>query len=155
MSASSILRVNRSKVVSELFDDEVVIIDMVSGNYFSLDTVGAEIWTLIQNDATAEGIVRKLTQIYEGDPSIIDTSVRQFLERIQAEQLVIAVDGEACESNPPGLAGEEHAPSSERKVFRPPTLSKFTDMQELLLLDPIHDVDETGWPAPAPDRPKP
>jgi hypothetical protein len=25
-------------------------------------------------------------------------------------------------------------------------LQKFTDMQELLLLDPIHEVDERGWP---------
>jgi hypothetical protein len=23
----------------------------------------------------------------------------------------------------------------------------YEDMQDLLLLDPIHDVDETGWPA--------
>jgi hypothetical protein len=23
------------------------------------------------------------------------------------------------------------------------------DMQDLLLLDPIHDVDEVGWPTPA------
>jgi hypothetical protein len=25
-------------------------------------------------------------------------------------------------------------------------LERYTDMQELLLLDPIHDVDESGWP---------
>jgi hypothetical protein len=25
-------------------------------------------------------------------------------------------------------------------------LQKFTDMQDLLLLDPIHEVDESGWP---------
>jgi hypothetical protein len=25
-------------------------------------------------------------------------------------------------------------------------LERYTDMQELLLLDPIHDVDQTGWP---------
>lgn len=28
-----------------------------------------------------------------------------------------------------------------------PKLDIYTDMQELLLLDPVHDVDETGWPA--------
>jgi hypothetical protein len=25
-------------------------------------------------------------------------------------------------------------------------LNKFTDIKELLLLDPIHEVDEAGWP---------
>jgi hypothetical protein len=31
--------------------------------------------------------------------------------------------------------------------FTPPALTKFTDMQDLLLLDPIHDVGSGGWPA--------
>jgi len=36
-------------------------------------------------------------------------------------------------------------------VFAPPVLEVYTDMQDLLLLDPIHDVDETvGWPSPKP-----
>jgi hypothetical protein len=31
-----------------------------------------------------------------------------------------------------------------------PVLEKYTDMQELLLLDPIHDVEEAGWPKARP-----
>jgi hypothetical protein len=31
-------------------------------------------------------------------------------------------------------------------AYRPPELEKFTDMESLLLLDPIHDVDQKGWP---------
>jgi hypothetical protein len=30
--------------------------------------------------------------------------------------------------------------------FEPPKFTKFNDMQNLLLSDPIHDVDATGWP---------
>ena len=36
-------------------------------------------------------------------------------------------------------------------AFEAPVLSKYTDMQELLLLDPIHDVDDMGWPKPNPE----
>jgi hypothetical protein len=32
-------------------------------------------------------------------------------------------------------------------AFVAPVLHKHTDMQDLLLLDPIHEVDETGWPS--------
>ena len=32
--------------------------------------------------------------------------------------------------------------------FEPPTLSKYKDMQDMLLLDPVHDVEEAGWPEP-------
>jgi hypothetical protein len=36
-------------------------------------------------------------------------------------------------------------------AFQPPTLESYNDMQDLLLLDPIHDVDDMGWPQKAPD----
>ena len=42
-------------------------------------------------------------------------------------------------------------PEIERPVFKPPLLKRYTDMQELLILDPIHEVDDTGWPAIKPD----
>ena len=40
------------------------------------------------------------------------------------------------------------SPSIPRAPFHPPVLNVFSDMQDLLLLDPIHDVDATGWPMP-------
>jgi hypothetical protein len=37
--------------------------------------------------------------------------------------------------------------NGSRKTWQAPELSIYEDMQDLLQLDPIHDVDETGWPA--------
>jgi len=35
----------------------------------------------------------------------------------------------------------------DRLEFSAPRLDKYTDMQQLLLIDPIHEVsDEQGWP---------
>ena len=34
--------------------------------------------------------------------------------------------------------------------YSKPFLQKYTDMAALLLLNPIHEVDEQGWPQPAP-----
>ena len=36
---------------------------------------------------------------------------------------------------------------TEKLAYEHPVLQKYTDMEDLLLLDPIHDVDEAGWPA--------
>ena len=33
-----------------------------------------------------------------------------------------------------------------RAPFVAPELKRYADMQDLLLLDPVHDVDEKGWP---------
>ena len=38
------------------------------------------------------------------------------------------------------------------KPLAAPVLNKYSDMQDLLLLDPIHDVDEeAGWPTNKPN----
>ena len=39
----------------------------------------------------------------------------------------------------------------ERLWFEAPSLEKYTDMQDLVLLDPVHEVDQTGWPRQQPD----
>ena len=44
-------------------------------------------------------------------------------------------------------AVEPHVLPEPQEGFVAPQLHKYTDMQELLLLDPIHDVDQEGWPA--------
>jgi hypothetical protein len=30
--------------------------------------------------------------------------------------------------------------------YTKPVLNKYTDMQQLLLADPLHEVQEAGWP---------
>ncbi len=40
-------------------------------------------------------------------------------------------------------------PEPATRDYEEPKLGKHTDMQELLLLDPVHEVGETGWPNPA------
>ena len=42
-------------------------------------------------------------------------------------------------------AGEDEVPLSPM-AFEKPVIEKFSDMQEMLLLDPIHEVSEMGWP---------
>ncbi|MBN2286366.1 MAG: hypothetical protein JXI43_07950, partial [Tissierellales bacterium] len=34
----------------------------------------------------------------------------------------------------------------EKISFKKPVIDKFEDMQEMLLLDPIHEVNDQGWP---------
>jgi hypothetical protein len=47
--------------------------------------------------------------------------------------------------------GEGDAPASEPVIagpgdYQPPCLEKFEDMSDLIMLDPVHDVSDVGWP---------
>jgi len=47
-----------------------------------------------------------------------------------------------------GSSAPVEAAPRAKEPFERPVLEKFTDVQELLALDPVHDVDGSGWPRP-------
>jgi hypothetical protein len=134
-------RVNSPDVILEDFNDEIVIVNLADGNYYSIDATGAEIWAMIQNQATASGIAAQLARAYELDPTIVEPVVTAFIEELLSEKLIV-VEAAPSGENP----NFEPAASKEGRPFAAPVLNKYTDMQELLLVDPIHEVDDTGWP---------
>jgi len=133
-------RVNSPQVILETFADEVVIVNLESGNYYSIDKVGAEIWALLAEGASIPQIVSHVGRRYAAPESEIDRTLRAWVEQLLSESLLVPVASTGA-PRPPTLA---QAP--DKLPYEPPVLQKYTDMQELLLLDPIHEVDETGWP---------
>ncbi len=145
-------KVNTPTVTHETIDGEAVIINLDSGNYYSLVDVGSFIWGLVENGASANEVQNQVLQTYQGSPSDIDRGVQELLAALQQENLIVPVNG-AAEVSELAVA----VPSNnhhEKPSFNPPSLHKYSDMQELLLLDPIHDVDDAGWPKPVPDQPR-
>jgi hypothetical protein len=141
MTLSMRWKINKPQVVHEVFEDEVVIVNLDNGNYYSLNQTGAEIWGWVENGASGEEIVAAVLQRYEGNQEDVQQAVSAVIEEFQREELVTPA------GDLPVQPIEAPADSKGTKpAFEAPTLSRFTDMQDLLLLDPIHEVDETGWP---------
>jgi hypothetical protein len=144
-------RVNTPTVTHETIDGEAVIINLDSGNYYSLVDVGSFIWGLVEKGASANEVQDLVLQTYQANASDVDQGVQDLLVQLQQENLIVPVDEAGA------LDLSEVLPSNnghEKPSFNPPSLHKYSDMQELLLLDPIHDVDDAGWPKPNPDPPK-
>jgi hypothetical protein len=143
-------RVNTPTVTHETIDGEAVIINLDSGNYYSLVDVGSVIWGLLEKGASASEVRYLIFQTYDGNATDIDRGVHELLVQLQQENLIVSVDGAGAPDINQVLPSNGHAKPS----FNQPFLHKYSDMQELLLLDPIHDVDDAGWPRPNPDPPK-
>ena len=150
MAADDYYRANSPDVLHETIEGEVVLVNMKSGAYYSIDRVGARIWALLTEGTSANRIVDTLAATYEGDRDMIANGVEQLLDQFREEGLVVPDRQIRTDDRP-----QESAPVGEqegRTVFAVPVLHKYTDMQELLLLDPIHEVDETGWPKAKPTQ---
>jgi Coenzyme PQQ synthesis protein D (PqqD) len=146
----SILKINAPSVVSEVIDGEAVIMDLASGHYFSTQHVGCDIWRGINEEGTRSAIVRSLIAIYAVDASEARRAVDTFVSDLLERKLVVEMDGDGSGSEV-GIETPAQA-SVPLKEFTEPVLNAYADMQDLLLLDPIHDVDETGWPMPKPPQ---
>jgi len=144
MAQHRLYRINSPQVISEVVDGEAIILNFESGCYFSLNESGMIIWDTLKrgNDkpATLIALQQHFGQIPESAASDIDLLINNLLQ----EQLLVS-DADP-DSASPALAAEALKPGSK---YVAPELAKFNDLQELLLLDPIHDVDESGWPRQA------
>ena len=129
-------------VVHETIDGEAVIINLESGAYFSAEGASATAWQTIAGGASAADLVAAVGERYEGGPAEIGTAVAQFIAQLSQEGLIRRA--EPAEGAP---AASPSPPPEAKPAFTELSLRTFTDLQELLLLDPIHDVDEVGWPA--------
>ncbi len=142
-------RINSPKVIHETIDGETVIVNLDSGNYYSLDSVGADIWECLTKNMPAHSIVDTIAFRYAGEREAIEKALKQFIEEIQLENLIVIDQTPAALSSVRNEAGQ----MKDRSIFTAPVLNRYSDMQELLLLDPIHEVDDTGWPNIKTDNP--
>ena len=144
MSASTRYSIKSFQLSHQTFEDETVIVDLESGSYYSLNKTGTEIWSLLDGDGTTSmEIVEEISRRYEGEPQDMKAAVTHFLSELQQASLARAAESDDAA---PQREWDQDAPAGAKPPFEVPCLETFTDMQELLLLDPIHEADATGWP---------
>ncbi|MEB3829136.1 PqqD family protein [Phormidium sp. CCY1219] len=146
MNVAQKYRVNSPKVVHETIDGEVVVVNLDKGDYYSFLATGAEIWESLIQGTPSNLVVAEILNRYEGEPGQIENSIQEFLDKLQQEELIVPASSDSLTSESSSSPAAENASPPQKQPFEIPTLQKYTDMEELLALDPIHEVDEMGWP---------
>lgn len=135
-------RINSPTVIRETIDGEVIIVHLATGAYYSLDDAGAQIWCAVEGGANPDAIAAAFAVPADGSGAAVRESVCRFVDELCREDLIVPCAGE--EPSPGVSADCGVRPESP---YSQPVLNKYRDMEELLLLDPIHEVDEAGWPS--------
>ena len=133
-------RINAPSVIFEHFDEELVAINMDKGTYHSMAGSAADAFVLLSEEATAGELAGVLSNKYAATPEQIETALASFLEQLRNEQLIVPVETRKPR-DPLRIAGNESG-----LAFAAPSLQAFRDLEGLLLLDPIHEVGDEGWP---------
>ena len=128
-------RLNEPDVTFEAFEGETLVIHLGTGNYYSLRGSAPVVWPWLAAGYTAAEIV---AAVGAGGGADFPAALERFIASLREEKLITeraeaaALPALSCAATAEPLAA--------------PVLECYRDMQDLLLLDPIHEVDVAGWP---------
>ena len=125
----------------ERLDDQVMMINLETGAYFALERPAADCWTALTGGAGFDGIVAEVVTHFDVPQAQAETDVETFLDSLVEEGIVRWSTDGPTDAAPNGVVPDQ------RLAYRAPQIEKHDDLEELLLLDPIHDVGPEGWPA--------
>jgi hypothetical protein len=135
------IRTDVPHIAAELFDGELVVANYDSGIYYSIAPGGALVWQGLRHGLTPDALVEWLAAAFPSEPDLAPR-IRAFIQRLTDENLLAPSD-----------TPEQGGPLPELgDTFGALEIERFEDLQELLLLDPVHDVDTAGWPHRAEDK---
>lgn len=135
-TTSQAYELNNPPVIAELLEGEIVAIDLDAGNYFSLRGQAAVMFNTLASGASPQAIVAAATG---GDAPSLQRHLADFVDRCLADNLLRLRNSNGAVVTPPSLP-----PWSADTLH----YELFTDMQNLLGLDPVHEADDKlGWPS--------
>ena len=130
------LVLNEEKMFADITDGIAIVINSETGIYYGMNTLGSAVLENIINGASLENILKALKAM-PNVPADMETKLNAFVDELKAKELVIEGGEGSAEAN---ISAEAVADGFDLSV------DEYSDAQELLLADPIHEVKEdTGW----------
>jgi hypothetical protein len=129
LSAESRVDPNVAEVAAKVIDGEAIIMNLSSGLYYSMDNVGAAVWELIARRYSLREVADVIADRYRVDRERAAGDVQRLVQELLDEHLVTMATSDR----------ERVAvllPPVPPPPYEPPRLQKYTDMADMLALDP-------------------
>jgi hypothetical protein len=123
----SYLCANGRDVAAKVVDGEAILINLSNGLYFSMDKVGAYVWSMIAAGSTVELIARSVSDRYGVPTERTRPDVRSLVAELLRENLIEAGNGT------PVLTASTRVGT---EPYEPPKLVRYDDMADMFALDP-------------------
>lgn len=132
---------NESKVFADYADEQYIILNYVTGEYYSFDKPSSSILLALTSGCSRDAVVQALVQRY-GQGCGAEEKVDGLIADLKEQEIVLL--GGDTEGDVASFLSAMNTDSLPELGFE-----RYTDVADLLLMDPIHEVDESmGWPVP-------
>ena len=91
ISNQSLVTIAKEQISCDLAG-EAVILNYKDGAYYGLDTIGAFVWSLIQQPKTVSEIQSSIINEYDVDPELCEKDLVELLEQLASKELIEVKD---------------------------------------------------------------
>ncbi len=131
-------KLNEEKMFFDIADGQAVVINFTTGMYYGTSTLGSAVLEKLIKKADPEKVLAAL-KAADGCPEDMEANLNQFIKELLEKEILVP----ANDSDLGDIRLDQSVFAEGFKL----TLDEFAEVQDLLLADPIHDVDvEEGWP---------
>lgn len=145
MHAPTRYRLNTPHVVAEAIEaddpvqSEAIIVNLDSGTYYSITGAGILLWSAIVAGASLDELADAVAAASGESGEAAARAVAGFRDVLVENALIVE------RSDPPASPAALDLSRGGAGLMAP-KVAFYTDMQDLILLDPVHEVDDQGWP---------
>jgi hypothetical protein len=131
-------KLNEEKMFYDIADGQAIIINFVTGMYYGASALGSMVLDALMQGKDPMQIVDKIKN-NEGCVVEIDQRVERFIAALTEKEIFISDDQPYSQESLGDFVVVDGDYSLE--------LNEFAEVQDLLLADPVHDVEaDMGWP---------
>lgn len=139
-------RLNTNGLSSEDFGGEMVAVNFETGQYYGINGAAVAVWALLHKPISRTDAINRITEIFTLVPEHVADDVNSFFEELIKQDLLLSGDIDDLDVQQ-DHTGSDTLTALAGTAYAPPSIEIYSDLQELIMLDPVHDADpERGWP---------
>lgn len=130
-------KLNEEKMFYDMAEGQAIVINFTTGMYYGTSSLGSAVLDSLLTGAAVEDICKAILAL-PGCPNGMEVQLNAFIGQLLEKEIIIPASstGAACAIDASALADGFKL-----------TVDEFAEVQDLILADPVHDVDvEQGWP---------
>ena len=132
-------RFNDSRVYADYADGQYIVLNHVNGEYYSFDQASSSVLRALVSGCNPKSIIAVLEARYEKECGVSE-KINAFVEKLKASEIIIQDESDNVDA-------EVFLRDIKEQSMPDISFEVFTDVADLLMMDPIHEVDEeAGWP---------
>lgn len=130
-------KLNEEKMFYDLAEGQAIVINFTTGIYYGTSSLGSAVLDALLAGASVENVLTAI-QSLPGCPDDIAAQLDAFIQALLEKEIIVPDDGAA------NTASIDASVLTDGFAL---TVDEFAEVQDLILADPVHDVDvEQGWP---------